>query len=211
MDDARDAMVEDQLRRRGIDDPRVLAAFRAVPRDRFVADEDVPRAYEDRPLGIGSGQTISQPYVVAVTVQALAVGPDDVVLDIGTGSGYAAAVLGHLAGTVHTVERHPDLADAAATVLRDLGMAHVHVHVGDGSLGLPDAAPFDAVAVAAAAPSVPEALTAQLADGGRLVLPVGGRRRQDLVLVRRDGDRLTRTSLLGVRFVPLVGEQGHDA
>lgn len=209
-------MVEEQLLRRGIDDPRVLDAFRTVPRDHFVEAGDGRRAFADRPLRIGCGQTISQPYVVAVTVDALRIGPDHRVLDVGTGSGYAAAILGHLAGEVHSIERHADLATTAASRLAALGMDHVHVHLGDGSVGLPDHAPFDAIAVAAAAPAVPPALVQQLTDGGRLVLPVGGRTRQDLVLVRRDaigdtdvgGVRVTRRTLLGVRFVPLVGEQG---
>lgn len=207
----RRAMVADDLAGRGIRSERVLRAMATVPRHRFVDLDQRRAAYADRPLPIGEGQTISQPYIVALTLEALAPAPGDRALDVGTGSGYAAAVLGELAGEVWSVERHPTLARRAAAVLAELGYDHVHVVVGDGTLGVPAHAPFDVIAVAAAAPHVPPALTEQLADGGRLVLPVGppdGSQR--LVLVERHGEELVERDLVDVRFVPLVDGRAAD-
>ncbi len=209
-DRLRARMVEEQLVPRGITDADVLAAMRAVPRHLFVPRLPVAQAYADRPQRIGQGQTISQPYIVAWTAQLLELGPGDHVLDVGTGCGYAAAVLAHVTGDVTSIERHEELATSAAERLATLGVDGVTVVVGDGALGVPGAAPFDAVAVAAAAAVVPPALVDQLADGGRLVLPVGSGRTQDMVLVRRDGERTTTTRLGAVRFVPLVTSDEPD-
>jgi protein-L-isoaspartate(D-aspartate) O-methyltransferase len=206
--DARRRMVELQLRDRGIRDARVLDAFARVPRELFVDERHIDQAYDDAPLSIGRGQTISQPYVVAMTAEALALGGNERVLEIGTGSGYAAAVLAILAREVHTVERIPELADAAGQRLTRLGFANAHVHVGDGSRGWPDAAPYEAIAVAAAAPRAPRSLLEQLAVGGRLVVPTGTAERQRLIrITRRDVAQFERDDLGEVRFVPLVGAE----
>src|SRR6266853_5198029 len=167
-------MIEKQLRRRGISDSAVLGAMTAVPRHEFVAEELRSRAYEDVPLPIGGGQTISQPYIVAAMTTALHLQPGDRVLEIGTGCGYQAAVLSRLAKEVFTIERRPELASAASATLARLGYSNAHVHCGDGTLVLAEFAPFDAILVAAAAPAVPKPLLAQLAEGGRMILPVGG-------------------------------------
>ncbi len=202
-------MVERDLTARGVSDPAVLAAVGQVPRHRFATDQDLDSAYADRPLPIGCSQTISQPYMVALMAELLRLRPGDRVLDVGTGSGYAAAVLSTIAGEVWSIERHPTLATEAAARLEELGYDQVHVVTGDGTRGWPDAAPFDAIAVAASAPDVPVALTDQLADGGRMVLPVDhpddG---QDLVVVERRGHDLIRRDVLAVRFVPLVSDDG---
>lgn len=203
-------MVEEQIAGRGIDDPAVLAAMRAVPRHAFVPSASVTEAYADRPLPIGHGQTISQPYVVAWMTMHLGLADDDRVLEVGTGSGYAAAVLAEVAGEVWTVERHAELAAGARRALAELGYDNVRVVVGDGSTGWSERAPYDAIVVAAAAPDVPTDLVDQLAPGGRLVLPVEGRigRGQRLVRIgRRDGE-VEREHLGRVGFVPLVGEHG---
>jgi protein-L-isoaspartate(D-aspartate) O-methyltransferase len=206
--DARRRMVEEQLQARGIRDVRVLDAFARMPRDVFVDAAHVEQAYDDAPLAIGHGQTISQPYVVAMTAEALGLGGRERVLDIGTGSGYAAAILGMLAREVHTIERLAELADPARERLARLGFANVHVHLGDGSRGWPEAAPYDAIAVAAAAPRVPRSLLDQLAVGGRLIVPTGSADRQRLMRVtRRDALRFDRDDLGEVRFVPLVGAE----
>jgi protein-L-isoaspartate(D-aspartate) O-methyltransferase len=204
-------MVADQLRARGISDRRVLDAMKSVPRDAFVAESDRGRAYRDMPLAIGHGQTISQPYMVALICQTADVRPRDRVLDIGTGSGYQAAVLAELAGEgeVHTIERIPELAETARQRLASAGYARVTVHVGDGSLGLPELAPFDAVTVAAAAPAAPEALYEQLVPGGRLVVPVGGPEGQRLELVVRSPEGPAVRRSVPCRFVPLVGQHGY--
>jgi len=199
----REAMVRDQLRRRGVTDQRVLAAMETVERHRFVPHDQRMHAHEDRPLSIGGGQTISQPLVVARMAAELAPGPTDLVLDVGAGSGYATAVLAELAGRVVAIEQDLDLAVGARAALQ--ARHNVEVVHGDGRLGWPTEAPFDAIHVAAAAPRIPPALLAQLADGGRLVMPVGPRSHQRLVLVQRAGDDLQRTDLGGVRFVPLLG------
>jgi len=203
-------MVEVDLAREGISDARVLDAFRAVPREDFVPGNLAEFAYEDSPLPIGEGQTISQPYIVAVTVEALALHGGERVLEVGTGSGYAAAILSRIAGEVHTVERIPSLAQSAGERLERLGYGNVHVHCGDGSLGWPEFAPYDAIAVAAGGPKVPSALREQLAVGGRLVIPVGrDEGSQELLRVTRVSEMEYREeSLADVRFVPLIGEQG---
>ena len=203
-------MVEEQLRRRGIRDERVLAAMAKVPRDAFVAAEDAPNAYGDSPLPIGAGQTISQPYIVAAMLEQLELRPQDRVLEVGTGTGYEAAILGELTAEVWTIERQPELAEKARAILQRLGYANVHVVQGDGSRGLPDQAPFDKILVAAAAPRIPEMLIEQLADGGKMIVPVGTRQEQQLQLIRKTGDQVTVTPRDLCRFVPLVGEQGWE-
>jgi protein-L-isoaspartate(D-aspartate) O-methyltransferase len=201
-------MVDRQIASRNVDDPRVLQAMRTVPRHRFVPSAPLRDAYADRPLPIGQGQTISQPYVVAWMTQQLQLRPGDRVLEVGTGCGYAAAVLAEVAAEVWTVERHAALAAGAREVLEQLGYDNVTVVVHDGSIGYPPAAPYDAIVVAAAAPRVPDALVEQLADGGRLVLPVDRDVGQELMRVEKHGDELVMAPLGGVRFVPLIGEQG---
>ncbi|MBK7078341.1 MAG: protein-L-isoaspartate(D-aspartate) O-methyltransferase [Myxococcales bacterium] len=202
-------MVDDDVAARGVSDPRVLTAMRAVPRERFVPPALAELAYADRPLPIGEGQTISQPYVVAWMAEALELAPTDRVLEIGTGSGYAAAVLAQLTPHVWSVERVPALAARARANLAAAGVAAVQVVEGDGTLGLPALAPFDAIVLTAAGPAVPAALCAQLADGGRLVAPVGAQDGpQELVRLRRAGARLELEALGAVQFVPLIGAQG---
>lgn len=203
-------MVRTQIEARGVHDVRVLQAMRELPRERFVRAGWEAEACDDNPLPIEAGQTISQPYIVAFMSEALGLRGDERVLEIGTGSGYAAAVLGRLAKEVHTVEQFEALADGAAARLAALGTTNVHVHTGDGTLGWPEAAPYDAIVVTAAGPDVPAALKAQLAIGGRLVMPVGEREGpQWLVRLTRTGEHTERREeLLGVRFVPLTGAQG---
>lgn len=203
-------MVEEQLRSRGIRDPRVLAAMGKVPREAFIASEDLKAAYGDHPLPIGAGQTVSQPYIVAAMVEALELLPTDRVLEVGTGTGYEAAVLGELVAEVWTIERHHELANRAREILARLGYANVHVVHGDGSLGLPEQAPFHKILVAAAAPRIPQSLVAQLADGGKLVVPVGDRYEQQVHIVRKEGNELVVTTHDLCRFVPLVGAQGWE-
>jgi len=209
---ARERMVRVHLLNRGIRDPLVVAAFRAVPRERFVAPELVPYAYRDRPLPIGAGQTISQPYVVALMIELLGLQPGDRALEIGAGSGYAAAILGRIAREVHTVERHAELAERAARRLADLGYTNIYVHHGDGTLGWPEGAPYDAIVVMAGGPAIPPALKAQLAVGGRLVIPVGPEDiDQALVRVLRLSERDYEETIFGtVRFVPLIGQAGWE-
>jgi protein-L-isoaspartate(D-aspartate) O-methyltransferase len=204
----RETMVEQQLRKRGIADERVLAAFGRVPREAFVRAELARYAYDDNPLPIGEGQTISQPYVVALMAEAARIAPGARVLDVGTGSGYAAAVLAEIAGEVVTIERHQALADSARETLKRLGYANITVVEGDGSRGAAQYAPYDAILVAAGAPAAPRSLKEQLAEGGRLVIPVSANSHQDLVLISRRGDAYEEENLGGVRFVPLLGEEG---
>jgi protein-L-isoaspartate(D-aspartate) O-methyltransferase len=206
--DARERMVIEQLAARGIDDARVLAAMRAVPRHLFVAEEVRREAYEDGPLPIGEGQTISQPYIVALMTQALQVQRGEHVLEIGTGSGYQAAVLAELGAVVSSVERIAALAARAATLLQSLGHERVRVHVGDGNEGWPDRAPYDAVVVTAAAREIPRAPVSQLRLGGRMVLPIGDSESQELVLVRRTAEGFHEHYLGGCRFVKLIGRHG---
>jgi len=203
-------MVEEQLRRRGIVDERVLAAMARIPRELFVPEPVRDRAYDDAALPIGGDQTISQPYMVARICEALAVRPGDRVLDVGTGSGYQAAVLAQLGQEVHTIERLIVLAERARGALEQAGCTNVRVYVGDGSLGLPAHAPFGAIAVAAAAPEVPASLYAQLEPAGRLVVPVGGRGGQELRLVVRSPEGPAMLRSIPCRFVPLVGAEGFD-
>ena len=208
--ETRALMVERQLRRRGIGDERLLEAFSAVPRERFVDPELDHLAYFDQPLPIGFGQTISQPYIVALMIEAVGITPGDKVLEVGAGSGYAAAILGRLASSVVAVERVPELAASAGERLAALGAANVQVVEGDGTLGWPEAAPFDAILAAASGRDVPPSLVAQLAPGGRLVMPMGAPGAvQTLLLVTRGEDgTLERTDLGRVRFVPLIGAEG---
>ena len=211
MDDAaesRAAMVDEQLAPRGIRDLRVLAAMRRVPRERFVPIDSRARAYSDRALPIGGGQTISQPYIVAVMTQALALRESDRVLEVGTGSGYQAAILAELAADVTTIERRADLAAAARDLLAQLHYANVTVVVADGTRGFESRAPYDAILVAAGAPRVPPALLVQLADGGRIVIPIGPHEHQVLTVVRRTGSTFQHIEREGCVFVPLIGEGG---
>ncbi len=201
-------MVQDQLERRHIRDQRVLEAMRNIPRHRFVPREQEHLAYIDAPLPIGSGQTISQPYIVALMTELLAVAPTDRVLEIGTGSGYQAAILSQLAKQVYSMERLPDLAERARVVLTELGINNVEVVTGDGSQGLETQMPFDGIIVTAAAPNVPKPLEKQLAEGGRLVLPVGSRVGQVLELWRRKDEELVCEKMAPVAFVPLIGKYG---
>jgi protein-L-isoaspartate(D-aspartate) O-methyltransferase len=210
--DARQAMVARQLQRRDITDPRVLIAMGTVPRHRFVPAAMVSRAYGDYPLPIGEDQTISQPYIVALMTQWAEVAPGDRVLEVGTGSGYQAAVLAEITEKVFSIEIRPDLARQAAERLKDLGYGRVKVRSGDGYLGWPEAAPFDAILVTAAAPRVPPALAAQLKEGGRLVIPLGpSGGAQTLVRYRRVQGNLVEEASLAVRFVPLVRPPGLKA
>ena len=208
---ARRSMVEDQLRQRGIVDQRVLDAMGRVPRELFVEEDDRDRAYLDMPLSIGFGQTISQPYMVALICQTADVREGDKVLDIGTGSGYQAAVLAALGALVHSIERIPELARRARERLEAAGYGGVVVHVGDGSLGLRDEAAFDAITVAAAAPELPQTLYEQLVLGGRLVVPVGGPAGQRLDVAVRSPEGPAVVHSVPCRFVPLVGAAGYRA
>jgi protein-L-isoaspartate(D-aspartate) O-methyltransferase len=205
------AMVEVQLRARGIRDERVLAAMAQVQRHLFVPPEHQDDAYGDFPLPIGEGQTISQPYVVAAMLEALSLRPEDVVLEIGTGSGYQTALLAELAREVYSIERQPRLAMRAEETLLRLGYTNVHVRVGDGTLGWPEAAPFEAIIVAAAAPQVPPSLFDQLREGARMIVPVGSTFAQELQLIRKQSGRTFVTHLDGCRFVPLIGREGFSA
>jgi len=201
-------MVQEQLAERDIRNERLLQAMREVPRHLFVPPEYRHMAYSDGPLPIGSGQTISQPYIVALMTQLLCLEGDENVLEVGTGSGYQAAVLGRLAKQVHTIERHAELARRSAALLQRLGLDNVSVHIGDGSLGLAEYAPFQAILVTAAAPEAPQSLLSQLADGGRLVTPVGGRASQFLERWERHGASFDQDVLVPVAFVPLRGQYG---
>jgi protein-L-isoaspartate(D-aspartate) O-methyltransferase len=202
-------MVAEQLEARGIHDPRVLDAMRTVPREAFTDAGDRRRAYDDIPVQIGWAQTISQPYMVALICQEAAVRPGQRVLDVGTGSGYQAAVLDELGGEVHTIERIDELAERARGKLRAAGYGDVIVHLGDGSLGLPEHGPYDAITVAAAAPEPPPTLYEQLVDGGRLVVPIGDRAAQRLEVVVRSPEGPAIVHSVPCRFVPLVGEEGY--
>jgi protein-L-isoaspartate(D-aspartate) O-methyltransferase len=208
----REAMVAEQIAGRGIRDPAVLAAFRAVPREAFVAPELAELAYDDAPLPIDEGQTISQPYVVALMIEAARLAPGDRALEIGTGSGYSAALLSHIVSAVYTVERSAWLAELAGARLARLGYRNVHVRQGDGTLGWPEQAPYDAILVAAGSPRVPPALLEQLAVRGRLLIPVGpGPGAQELLRITREGPSALQQEALGeVRFVPLIGAAGWE-
>jgi protein-L-isoaspartate(D-aspartate) O-methyltransferase len=201
---ARELMVASQLRARGISDARVLDAMLRVPRHEFVPETDRHRAYEDSPLPIGDGQTISQPYVVALMLESLQLTPNDKVLEVGTGSGYVTALLAELAAQVFSIERHPALAENARKVLAARGYSNVRVFTGDGTLGLPAAAPFDAILVSAAAPNLPSTLLTQLRDGGRMIIPVGTEDSQQLQFIRMVNGQAVISLRELVRFVPLV-------
>jgi protein-L-isoaspartate(D-aspartate) O-methyltransferase len=206
----RRSWIDRQLRDRGIRDERVLAAMERVPRELFVPPELRAQAYEDAALPLACGQTISQPYIVALIAQALAIDGDERVLDVGSGSGYQAAVLAELAREVHSIERIPELAEGARRALAEAGYANVTVHVGDGTLGLPEHAPYEGIAVAAAAPAVPQPLWDQLSDGGRIVVPVGKLRVQELMVIERTPSGRRMLESVPARFVPLLGEEGYD-
>src|SRR6202167_3258517 len=205
---ARFAMVETQIRKRGVLSPRVLDAMATVPRHEFVPAEFRKDAYADKPLPIGEGQTISQPYMVAAMTEALDLTGSERVLEIGTGSGYQAAVLSLLVRQVITVESHTSLALTAQERLTHLGYTNVHVHNGDGSAGFPDAAPYDAIVVTAGAPEIPEVFASQLREGGRVVIPVGDRDNQELVLARMEKGELMSRVLFHCKFVLLLGRYG---
>jgi len=205
----RRSMVERQLRARGLRDQRVLHAMEQVPRHEFLAATYQDQAYDDHPIPIGEGQTVSQPYIVGLTLEALSLQASDRVLEIGTGSGYQTALLAELAARVYSIERHEELAHQAEAVLARLGYTNVAIVIADGSVGLAAEAPFDAIVVAAAAPEIPAPLLDQLRDGGRMVIPVGPPHAQDLQLVRKGEGRLSMTSLGACAFVPLIGERGY--
>ena len=200
-------MVDSQLRARGVSDPRVLDAMLRVPRHEFVPEPYRDRAYDDHPLPIGDNQTISQPYIVALMLESLQLKPSDKVLEIGTGSGYATALLAELVAQVFSIERHPSLADNARKVLAALGYSNIQVFTGDGTLGLPGAAPFDAILVSAAATDLPAALLNQLREGGRMIIPIGREDSQQLQFIRIVNGQPVISPREAVRFVPLV----HDA
>lgn len=205
----RQRLVETQLERRGINNKAVLKVFNEVPRHKFVPDRLKGSAYDDRPLPIGQDQTISQPYIVAEMIQALEPEAGDNMLEIGIGSGYAAAILSRLVAGVHGVERLPELAEEAEERFAELGYDNVEIHVGDGTKGWPESAPYDGILVSAAAPEIYEGLIDQLTDDGNLVIPVGRRTVQTLYQVKKDEEgNISKKSLGGVRFVPLIGEEG---
>jgi protein-L-isoaspartate(D-aspartate) O-methyltransferase len=207
--DERRQMVETQLRNRGIRDQRVLEAMLRIPRHEFIAEEYKSQAYEDHPIPIGESQTISQPFIVAISLQALNLKGGESVLEVGTGSGYQTALLAVLARQVYSIERHAALAHGAETVLGNLGFNNVKIVVGDGSYGLSEFAPYDSILVSAAAPSIPQSLFDQLAEAGRMVIPVGPPQAQELQLVhKRDGKAMVEV-IEGCRFVPLIGAQGY--
>jgi protein-L-isoaspartate(D-aspartate) O-methyltransferase len=205
---ARQIMVDSQLRARGISDPRVLDAMLRIPREQFVPEPNREQAYEDHPLPIGNGQTISQPYIVALMLESLHLRPTDKVLEIGAGSGYATALLAQLAAQVFSIERHPALAQSARDVIAALGYTNVRIVTGDGTLGLPDAAPFDAIMVSAAASYLPPALLAQLSDNGRMIIPVGTDTSQQLQFIRLINGQPVISLRELVRFVPLIPNRG---
>jgi len=205
---SRGNMVKTQIKARGITDARVLAAMSKIPRHRFVEPDLVSQAYGDYPLSIGEGQTISQPYIVALMTEALELTGREKTLEIGTGSGYQTAILAELSAQVYTIERIPGLQEKAKKILDELGYTNIKYKVFDGTIGWPEEAPFDAVIVTAAAPQVPDPLLAQLAEDGRLVIPVGGRLEQDLLKITKKQGETVRTSLGGCRFVSLIGVHG---
>jgi protein-L-isoaspartate(D-aspartate) O-methyltransferase len=204
----REFMVREHIERRGVRDPRVLDALRAVPRHLFVPSNQRHRAYADGALPIDMEQTISQPYIVALMTELMELKGGETVLEVGTGSGYQAAVLAQIAAQVHSIERHGPLAQAAREVLASLGIKNIQVHTGDGTLGLPEFGPYEAIMVTAAAPKAPQSLLDQLGDGGRLVIPVGGKHSQRLGVWRRKGTRFKQTTITAVVFVPLLGDEG---
>lgn len=206
----RERMVDRQIAARGLDDPALLAAFRAVPREDFISGDYADHAYQDSPLPIESGQTISQPYIVALTIHAAGIKAGDKVLEVGAGSGYAAAVIGQIAKEVIAIERHHELVELARLRMRRLGYDNIRIVEGDGTLGWPEEAPFDAIVAAASGSHIPQSWIAQLKPGGRIVIPIGGpHEAQTLVKVtKQDDGSLKQEDLGGVRFVPLIGAEG---
>jgi len=204
----RECMVKEQIMRRGILEPHLLSVLRDIPRHLFGQPIDWSSAYEDHPLQIGESQTISQPFIVALMTSLLSLQGDENVLDVGTGSGYQAAILGRMARVVHSVEYIPSLAECAGQVLQKVGITNVIIHVGDGSQGWIESAPYNAILVAAAAPAVPQPLLDQLAEGGRMVIPVGNKPRQELQVWKRVGDHFEYEANIPVVFVPLRGDYG---
>jgi protein-L-isoaspartate(D-aspartate) O-methyltransferase len=204
----RQRMVRNQIESRGIKSPAVLTAMRKVERHRFVPKELMPLAYDDSPLPIGDGQTISQPYIVAFMTEALDLTPTDKVLEIGTGSGYQAAVLGELCAEVYTIEIFESLANRSGELLRKLGYSNVHVRHGDGYLGWPEQSPFDAIIVTCSPTAIPKPLQDQLKEGGRMIIPVGERPGQELVLVTKKGGKIRQERVLSVLFVPMIDKDG---
>lgn len=206
----RERMVDRQIAARGLDNPILLAAFRAVPREQFVASSYAGYAYQDSPLPIENGQTISQPYIVALTIDAAGIGKGDKVLEVGAGSGYAAAVIGQIADRVIAVERHSELVSLARQRMERLGYNNVHIVEGDGTLGWPDEAPYDSIVAAASGSHVPKSWIDQLKPGGRIVMPLGhpGSAQSLIKVTKREDGTLDREDLGGVRFVPLIGQEG---
>ena len=209
----RERMIERHIAARGLDDPKLLMAFRAVPREDFISGDYADYAYQDSPLPIESGQTISQPYIVGLTIDAAGIKPGDKILEVGAGSGYAAAVIGQIAAQVIAIERHHELVELAHRRMRRLGYGNVRVVEGDGTLGWPEEAPYDAIVAAASGSHVPRSWIAQLKPGGRIVMPIGEPNSvQSLVKVTKDADgTLRHEDLGGVRFVPLIGKEGFQA
>jgi len=201
-------MVEGQLKGRGVSDEKVLAAFSKVPRERFVPEDYQQNAYDDYPIPIGNNQTISQPYMVALMTECLALKGEERILEIGTGSGYQMAILAEIAGEVYSVERIEELAKYAETVLSSIGYENCRIKVGDGTLGWEENSPYDGIIVTAGAPNVPKSLIEQLKDGGRLVIPVGGGFSQVLTVVEKKGKSITSRDICGCVFVPLIGKEG---
>jgi protein-L-isoaspartate(D-aspartate) O-methyltransferase len=199
-------MIAEQIYARGVHDPKTLAAIESTPREHFVPANLAPHAYEDRALPIDESQTISQPYIVALMTAALQIKPHSKILEIGTGSGYQAAILARLAASLHTIERFDSLSKAAQFRLTELGLTNIQFHVGDGSVGLPDFAPFDRIIVTAGAPATPQPLVEQLTDAGRLVIPIGDDSQQRLVVITRKRNRTVEQPLIACRFVKLIGD-----
>ncbi|MDZ7376365.1 MAG: protein-L-isoaspartate(D-aspartate) O-methyltransferase [candidate division KSB1 bacterium] len=208
LNDARRRMVHDQLVRRGIRHPAVLRAMRKIKRHLFVDEKDWERAYDDTPLSIPCSQTISQPYMVALMTELIEPEKNKKVLEIGTGSGYQTAILAETCGQVYSIERHRELADRAQQILRALGYSNVEIRCGDGTMGWPEHAPFDAIIVTAGAPEIPETLVQQLVEGGLMVIPVGSQYRQNLELIKKRGDSYITKTICGCIFVPLIGKEG---
>ena len=204
-------MIQHHLRERGISDPRILTAFEAVPREWFISPDQIDQAYADHPLPIGHEQTISQPYIVAEMIQQLRAQPHHRILDVGAGSGYQTALLARLVAHVYAIERIDALAEQARQRLEDLGITNVTIRTGDGSVGWPDEAPFDGIISGAASPDVPPAWLEQLAEGGRIVAPIGPIAVQDLRVIEQTPTGPRSTSVCGVRFVKLIGQQGHHS
>jgi len=211
-EDQRKKMVAEQLVRRGIKNPRLLAAFEKVPRHLFVPDEFRIFSYRDHPLGIGEGQTISQPYIVALTLELLSLSAEDIVLDVGTGSGYQTAIIAEIVKEVYTVERIPELLMRARNILTKLEYSNIHYRIGDGTKGWEKAYPprncFDKIVVSAASPGIPPSLLKQLAEGGKMVIPTGNRMFQELTLIEKENGKLKEQRYGGCAFVPLIGEEG---